>query len=1140
MILIIGILVNQLHHYLRKVNNIEDKIIKAEIVVNKIMFPKYQTKVESGEFAIFSSRIVKPIEDTCEAYQTLKLKGNVCKLECGTVYKVTCKLADHHEKYGDTYEILYIGKKIDISSKDKQKEFLSNILNENIVDNLFDTYDDVIKLLDDHDVESLIKVKGIGNSTALRLIDEYEDAKDYSAIYTELGKIGLTSTLIKKLVDFYRSPDTVIDVVKNNPYDLVKVDGIGFKKADEIATKMGIGQYDFKRIKGFLLYTLQDQGEAGKSYLYYTELLKIMYDVLGFVPEEVINQTAKSMMDCNDVVVFDNGDKIALKRYYDLEVNIAKEIKRLMIGKVKSEETELQKSDALNDYGILDDELMNKPYEPKSFNISNWKEIVSEVEEEQGYEFTDEQTNAIKMSLDNNVMNITGLAGCVDCDTEFFNGHEWKRIADYKKGDKVLQYNDNGTTTLVEPLNYIKQHSDNLWHFKTKYGLDQCLSDNHNCYYITSKGNLYNKKFREIRDAQQNNKNGFLGKFITAFNYSGDGIPYTNDDIRLFVAIIADGSYNYSADINWDSYNRCYFNLKKERKIERLRMLLDKLHIKYIEQHNNENGYTRIRFDSMFRIKEFPKEWYNCTQEQLQVICDELIYWDGDFECNKNRISTTIKSNADFIQWCYTATGKRSTININDRRGNIKIVDNKQYEQKSIDYDVVFSDNVLVSMCTDDRPNHTKTKIEQYKTTDGYEYCFTVPSHILVLRRNNKIFVTGNCGKTSTANGICKLYDHYEIVAVALSGKASVRITEATGLPASTIHRALGYAFGSFEYNRNNKLPVDIVLVDEATMINGSLFLSLLEAIPSGAKVIIMGDVQQLTPIGNCQVFADILDSGIVPTVRLTKPHRQALRSGIIPTSINVAKQEQIFNSTFEGKQILGELQDMEIDIYKNKADMSEDVISHFQTELSKINDVMEVQIVVPMKLKGSLSCYNLNTQIQTLYNPVMDDDFIDVALTKIKDVTNEEYKGYKLHIGDKVINTKNNYKCVNSEGKITPVFNGNIGIVTNIENQCCTVNFIGIGEIILSKKETNSLELGYAISIHKSQGSGFHSAIVAIDGTSYILNNAELLYTGLTRAKKYCVLIGKNSAIHAAISKKEVKKKQTFLKELLQKEDEI
>ena len=213
---------------------------------------------------------------------------------------------------------------------------------------------------------------------------------------------------------------------------------------------------------------------------------------------------------------------------------------------------------------------------------------------------------------------------------------------------------------------------------------------------------------------------------------------------------------------------------------------------------------------------------------------------------------------------------------------------------------------------------------------------------------------------------------------------------------------------------------------------------------------------------------------------------------------------------------------------------MSDDIIKHFQIELQKTIDIMEVQIVVPMRLKGELSCYNLNTKIQPIFNPPFgqdNDNYIEIPLSK----KNEDYKCYKIRIGDKVINTKNNYRCVNSNGQNTPVFNGNIGIVKSIENRCCIVDFVGLGEIVLSNKEVKSLELAYAISIHKSQGSGFNSAIVGLDGSSYILNNAELLYTALTRAKKYCVLVGKNSAIRSAISKKEIKTKQTFLKDMLE-----
>ena len=653
----------------------EEKILKFECALDRIIYPKYSKKVQSGDFAIFSMRITKWIDNKIDEIETIKLKGTTCTLEYGTTYKVFCKLAETHEIYGDTYGLIYISKCIDISSKDKQKEFLKNVLNENLVEKLFDEYDDVIKLLENKDVKSLMKIKGIGNQVALRMIDEYEESKDYSSIYMELGQLGFTHTFIKKLVDFYKSPDTVIDIVKNNPYDLLRVDGIGFKKADEVACKVGITQYDIRRIKGFLLYYLNDRGEAGKSYLNYQELMKALYDTLGFVPEEIINSTAKQMIDNKDVVVLDNGSKIALKKFYDLEKNIMNELFRLQIGLVKVVENDSNKVDSIHD-----------DYVPKSFNIGNWETITENVEEEQGFMFTDEQRAAIKLSLDNHVMALTGGAGS---------------------------------------------------------------------------------------------------------------------------------------------------------------------------------------------------------------------------------------------------------------------------------------------------------------------------------------------GKTSTANGICSLYSGYSILACALSGKASVRITEATGLPASTIHRALGYQNGEFMFNKDNKLAVDIVLIDEATMINGTLFLSLLEAIPTGAKVIIMGDVQQLTPIGNCQVFADILDSNVLPVVKLSKPHRQALRSGIIPTSIKIANQQQIFNGDYTGNTVIGELKDMEFDISGkgNEESISDKIIKHFQIELEKFHDVMEVQVCVPMRLRGELSCYNLNSKIQSIYNPKLNDgNEIEIFLEKKKDET----KKYTIRVGDKVINTKNNYKCLNSEGDQT------------------------------------------------------------------------------------------------------------------------
>ena len=163
----------------------DENIVKCEIILDRIFYPKNVRKVEAGEYAIFTGTIVKNI-DNAPNTQNIKLKGNVPLLEYATTYKVFAKLAEHHEIYGDTYEIIYISKKIDISSREKQMEFLSNVLPESTVDRLFEQYDDVLTLLEDRDIESLCKVKGIKEASAQRIIDEYNSIKDYSSMYTEL------------------------------------------------------------------------------------------------------------------------------------------------------------------------------------------------------------------------------------------------------------------------------------------------------------------------------------------------------------------------------------------------------------------------------------------------------------------------------------------------------------------------------------------------------------------------------------------------------------------------------------------------------------------------------------------------------------------------------------------------------------------------------------------------------------------------------------------------------------------------------------------------------------------------------------------------------------------------------------------
>lgn len=318
-------------------------------------------------------------------------------------------------------------------------------------------------------------------------------------------------------------------------------------------------------------------------------------------------------------------------------------------------------------------------------------------------------------------------SGGVDCDTEFFNGHKWKKISDYQSTDKVLQYNKDGTAELVYPLDYIKNPQEKLNLFESK-SLNMCLSDNHICYYITSKNNLYGKSFKEIKENFNSSKGGFNGKFITAFNYkSSNSINLTNAEIKLMIAIIADGHFRT------DTTNSCYLNLKKESKKEEFRRICKEGNIDYTEKdYPSMPGYTRFFVKAPRHEKYFSSYWYNCSISQLQLIAENVFKWDGN---NKNRFFTNNKDSADFIQFVFTSLGYNATITTQDRRGI------KHY--KTIEYSVIKSDNILHQMNKDIRGKINT--IEEYTTIDGYEYCFTMPSGMWVMRRKNKICITGNC-----------------------------------------------------------------------------------------------------------------------------------------------------------------------------------------------------------------------------------------------------------------------------------------------------------------------------------------------------------------------------------------------------------
>lgn len=430
-------------------------------------------------------------------------------------------------------------------------------------------------------------------------------------------------------------------------------------------------------------------------------------------------------------------------------------------------------------------------------------------------------------------------------------------------------------------------------------------------------------------------------------------------------------------------------------------------------------------------------------------------------------------------------------------------------------------------------PQNWENTVKELEEEQGWQHTDEQWLGIETVLNRNLTVVTGKAGtgKSTVTNAMTRVLDDYVIRLTCLSAKASDRISKVTGLPASTIHRLLNLGIISDEqgnYKRAEVIEIDadIIIVDESSMVNGELFLKLLRGIRSGCKLIILGDDGQLQAIGDCSVFSDLLTTDKIPVIKLNKIHRQAQKSAITTKSIAIRNQERIYPKGFVGHTVLGELQDLELYIQKEKEGLHEQVKLAFEKELIKNNNnVLEVQVVVPMKNRGDLSTHLLNNSLQKIYNKESNDPNNKIYWTK--------EDGTKLYIGDKVINTKNNYKSKNSLGEECPVYNGNIGIISKIDENGVVVEFEGF-DIVFDKNIVESLNLAYAITTHSSQGSQWDSVIVALDSSAWLLLTVEMLYTAITRASKHCVLIAEDKAINHALKTIEQKTKQTYLSRFL------
>ena len=474
------------------------------------------------------------------------------------------------------------------------------------------------------------------------------------------------------------------------------------------------------------------------------------------------------------------------------------------------------------------------------------------------------------------------------------------------------------------------------------------------------------------------------------------------------------------------------------------------------------------------------------------------------------------------------------TLYFDNADGRIGLTEYRRLEENLAD-EIIRIQNGSAAIPIDER----KAKEVLAKVEEEQGFGFTEEQNAAIWNTLNSQFSIltglGGTGKTSAVNGIAHvLREHnYRVAQVSLSGRAASKLTEITHIPGQTIHRLLGYdpESGGFHYNKENPVPYDIIIGDEVSMWGGEITLDLLRAVPNGAKVLFIGDPKQLEAIGLASVLTDTIKSQTIPTVQLTKIQRQKADSGIITQSLKVACGEQIVSANSTGTEYRGALRDFKLVTYIDAGLTQSKIIDEFN-ELYKEKGVpaKDIQVLVPMRSKGEASCRALNIAIQEIVNgcPQRNEVTINYADGNFKYC-------YTYRKNDRVIIMKNNYKTINTEGHKEPIFNGNVGYIKEIGPDYMIINLTEQGDIILTEDNYDNLSLAYAITVHKKQGDSSPYVIGAIDSSSYALISKELLYTMITRARKYCVIVGQKRILQQAVKISRVKTKQTWLKELLQ-----
>jgi len=500
-----------------------------------------------------------------------------------------------------------------------------------------------------------------------------------------------------------------------------------------------------------------------------------------------------------------------------------------------------------------------------------------------------------------------------------------------------------------------------------------------------------------------------------------------------------------------------------------------------------KDGYHRKRSGILYQMNEITKEGH-CYLPQEEAV---------------RRVSAILELGSDSVTEALdTLTGQEEII---EEDGNIWL-------PKLFFCEVGVSRRLaaLIRIHAGSLRGHEE-RIRRLVSSTGIDYDGMQRKAITESVTSQMMVLTGGpgTGKTTTVKGIITVLEGMgmKVLLAAPTGRASKRMQEATGREAKTLHRLLEFSPSEgFKRDQANPLSGDALIIDESSMVDIMLMHSLLKAVPTSMRLILVGDVAQLPSVGPGNVLRDIIDSGIVNVIRLENVHRQALGSRIVTNSHRINHGE--FPDISNGKD--SDFFLVRCTDGKACSDLIRQLVSERLPRNTKFRP-RDIQVLTP-KHDGSTGVVSLNTVLQECLNP-----------SKSQIV----YGSTVFRPGDRVMQMKNNYK--------KEVFNGDVGYICHLseEERKMIVDFSG-SRVEYDGTSIGELSLAYCSTIHKSQGSEYPCVIIPVTMADYYMLQRNLIYTAVTRAKKYCILVGEERALGYAVSNNVVQKRNTRLRQRL------